>query len=380
MHFLIWSCIVIFMEISERDLKKKYDALSIHFNKRSLRLCAASDARLLGSGSIKILTKILNISRSTIYLYMKDLDQPFNRQPRTGRKSLIESNPKILCQLEALLCGKSDDPLCWTSKSTTNLAEELQEKGIFISQHSVWKLLNEQNYSIQSNRKSNGKAFHSDRDDQFKFISSSIAKAFNSRDPVIYIDTKKKYISCNASSCNCDNKGLIGSAPGVGANGDWTSTGIFRDTAEFVVESIRHWWYSTGMNIFSGAKKLIIIADCGNSNESKVKLWKTKLYNLAIELDLTIKVRHFPPAIIRWNKIEHQMFSQITESKIKGTSFARQVVINLIGNPKATDFMGHASLDRSWHQMNNNGSDQQHKNINITKDKFHGEWNYETFF
>ena len=82
--------------------------------------------------------------------------------------------------------------LLWTSKSTGNLAEALNESGYKISQTSVHKMLKAKGYSMQANcKKLEGKQYQ-DRDKQFIHINTQ-GKAFQGKNcPVLSIDTKKK--------------------------------------------------------------------------------------------------------------------------------------------------------------------------------------------
>ncbi len=393
------------MEISEYNLKKKYDALKVHLDERSLRLCAASDARLLGPGGVSIVARAVNISRTTIYAGIKDIDQSSKidgiRRAGAGRKSLKESNPKLLDDLDKLVDpvtrGDPESPLRWTSKSTTKLTKELQEMGHSISQRSVWKLLDDLGYSMQSNRKSNEGASHPDRDAQFHFISDTVEASLNAGQPVISVDTKKKELIGNYKNTGAEwekkgaphkvntydfaDKKLGKVAPygiyDIGINKGWVNVGISSDTAEFAVESIRRWWYSMGKSVYPDARELVITADGGGSNGSRVRLWKLKLQDLANELGLIIKIRHFPPGTSKWNKIEHRMFCHITENWRGRPLLTRQTVINLIGSTKtAAGLRIKAVLDENIYQTGVKVSDQQMKDVNIIRDEFHGEWNY----
>jgi hypothetical protein len=72
----------------------------------------------------------------------------------------------------------------------------------------------------------------------------------------------------------------------VGKNRGWVSVGIDHDTATFAVESIRRWWRSMGKPVYRQAKRLLITADSGGSNGSRVRLWKLELQKLADETGL----------------------------------------------------------------------------------------------
>ena len=174
------------MEIQDDMLTEKYACLKAHFNERNLRLCAASDARLIGRGGVSLIARAAGISRTTIYAGLKELDEKASiqniRRAGAGRKSLLGVSPEIVEALNRLVDpatrGDPENPLRWTSKSTTKLAEELTEIGLPISQRSVWKLLDELGYSMQSNRKSNEGSNHPDRNEQFQFISNCVSQRY----------------------------------------------------------------------------------------------------------------------------------------------------------------------------------------------------------
>ncbi len=324
------------------------------------------------------------------------------RRLGAGRKSLTSTNPNLPQALNKLvdpvMRGDPESPLCWTSKSTTKLAEELTAMGFSISQRSVWKLLDELGYSMQSNRKSNEGSVHPDRDEQFQFISNSVARFQQAGLPTISVDTKKKELIGNYKNngAEWEKKGyplqvntydLVDKELGkvatyevydITQNKEWVNVGISGDTAEFAVESIRRWWYSMGKALYGDCSQLLITADCGGSNGSRIKLWKVKLQKLANELFMTIKIRHFPPGTSKWNKIEHRMFCHITEIWRRRPLVSREVVVELIGSTRTKAGLEiKAVLDENTYQSGIKVSDQELKNVNLYKEDFHGEWNYE---
>ena len=113
-------------------------------------------------------------------------------------------------------------------------------------------------------------------------------------------------------------------------NTGWVSVGIDHDTAAFAVESIRRWWYSMGQPVYPRAQRLLITADAGGSNGSRVRLWKVELQKLADELGLRIAVCHFPPGTSKWNKIEHRLFSFISQNWRGKPLISHEVIVNLI--------------------------------------------------
>ena len=394
------------MKITESDLAEKYTSLKPHLNERSLRLCAATDARLIGRGGVSSVARAAGLSRTTIYAGLKELDEDICvkniRRAGAGRKPLAETKPELLSALSNLVDpatrGDPESPLCWTSKSTTSLARELTAMGHKVSQRSIWNLLREMGFSMQSNRKSNEGSNHPDRDDQFEFISDSVTGFLKHSLPAISVDTKKKELIGNYKNGGSEwelkgkpqlvntydfvDKDLGKVAPygvyDIAQNKGWVNVGISKDTAEFAVESIRRWWHTMGHALYPEADHLLITADGGGSNGSRVRLWKIMLQKLANELDMTIVVRHFPPGTSKWNKIEHRMFCHITENWRGRPLISREVVVQLIGSTTTTEGLEiKAALDQSSYESGIKISDDELDSINLFREEFHGEWNYE---
>lgn len=69
-----------------------------------------------------------------------------------------------------------------------------------------------------------------------------------------------------------------------------------------------------GRQQYPQAKRLLISADGGGSNGSRVHLWKWELQQLAEETGLAITVCHLPPGTSTWNTIEHRLFAWISQN------------------------------------------------------------------
>ena len=98
----------------------------------------------------------------------------------------------------------------------------------------------------------------------------------------------------------------------VAKNTGWVNVGTDADTGEFAVESIRRWWAKIGRPCYPDATNLLITADDGGSNGSRLRLWRAELAKRATKTGLTITVRRLAPRTSKWNKIEHRRFSAIT--------------------------------------------------------------------
>ena len=396
--------------IDPAQLQQKYSLLRPHLNELGLRLCAAADACVLGRGSITAISRASGLSRTTIHAGLADLkkqtDEPQPpsgriRKPGGGRKPLVATQPELLAALEHLVApatrGDPESPLLWTSKSTTNLAAELQKKGHKVCQRTVWSLLDQLGYSMQSNRKTLEGADHPDRDAQFKHISDKVDQFQHNGFPVISVDTKKKELVGRYKNNGREwqpagqpepvnvhdfiDKDLGKVAPygvyDLSHNQGWVSVGITHDTAEFAVNTIRTWWQRMGSHLYPDAKALLITADGGGSNGSRVRLWKYELQKLATELGLAIHVSHFPPGTSKWNKIEHRMFCHITENWRGRPLESRAAVVSLIASTRTTKgLMVNAVLDETSYEKGIKVSDEEMESLSITRDVFHGEWNY----
>jgi hypothetical protein len=404
-------------------VEAKFKALSPRLDEATLRLWAAAEARSLGRGGVSVVAKVSGLSRTTVYAGLAEIEaagkakgkrvkgtaQPVAaatehkrvRAPGGGRKRLVDIDASLLADLDALVeptsRGDPMSPLRWTCKSTTRLAAELAASGHQVSQRTVCDLLAQLNYSLQSVRKTREGGQHPDRDGQFEYIAAMVTKFQRQRQPVISVDTKKKELIGDFKNAGRewrpqgqpeqvrvhdfidDQLGKV--APygvyDVTANVGWVSVGIDHDTAEFAVQSIRHWWLEMGQPMYKRARRLLITADCGGSNGYRVRLWRLQLQRLSDELGMEVQVCHFPPGTSKWNKIEHRMFCHITNNWRGRPLLSRQVVVNLIGSVTTDQGLRvQAALDENTYEPGIKVSDADLASINLKRDEFHGEWNY----
>lgn len=393
-------------------VRAKYESLAPLVDERVRRCWAAAEAKAIGWGGISAVAQATGLSRNTIQAGIEELERPplalgiggeqlRVRRPGGGRKLLIETDPGLLRDLKKMLDdstrGDPQSPLKWTSKSCQHLADELNRKGHRVSHDTVTNLLHEMDYSLQSNRKTKEGTNHPDRDDQFKHINRQV-KVFQKRgQPVISVDTKKRELvgDFHQKGRTWRPKGgpvkvrvhdfedeQLGHAIPYGVydltyNQGWVSVGIDHDTAEFAVETIRHWWYEMGRKLYPSEDELLVTADAGGSNGYRLRLWKVALQALADETGLRITVCHFPPGTSKWNKIEHRMFCHITKNWSGTPLVSRTVVVNLIGNTTTDAGLRiKAKLDLNAYPKGIEVTDDEIEAINIEKNKFHGEWNY----
>ncbi len=132
-----------------------------------------------------------------------------------------------------------------------------------------------------------------------------------------------------------------------------------------------------GQAVYPEAKELMIMADGGGSNGSRVRLWKLELKRLVNELDLTIRVCHFPPGTSKWNKIEHRLFSFSSPNWRGQPLVSHEVTINLIAATTTRKGLKvRAEIDSAKYQTGIKVIDAEFAKIRIDRDDFQGEWTY----
>jgi hypothetical protein len=387
---------------------RKYDALASHLDERARRVWAATEAEALGYGGISLVARATGISRRAIHCGLKELNSdevvPADRVRHLGggRKSAIHHHPDFLEKLEHLIepltRGDPESPLRWTCKSVRLLADELRRQGIRVGRQTVAKELHELGYSLQGNYKTMEGKQHPDRNAQFEYINARVTKEIKAANPVISVDTKKKELVGNYKNGGREwhQKGKALKVNGhdfpspdvprahpygvydLARNRGFVNVGTDHDTATFAVASVRKWWLSQGRRAYSKAKRLLITADAGGSNGSRLRLWKWELQRWADELRLPISVCHFPPGTSKWNKVEHRLFSFISQNWRGKPLVNYETIVNLIAKTKTTTGLKvSCRLDRRRYPTGRKVSEKEWASINLHRDNFHGDWNYE---
>ena len=392
-------------------IKRKFHRMKAELDERGRRCWAANEALELGHGGIKAVAQATGLGKCTILRGCEDICQDSTTTDHSkrrirhlggGRKLLSVIDPGLVAALEALVSpatrGDPMSPLRWTCKSTRKLAKALAAQGHNVSHTRVAQLLADMDYSLQSTRKCLEEVSHPDRNAQFRYINRCVKVFQRTGQPVISVDAKKKEqvgVFTNKGR-EYQPKGQpeqvqlhdfpdpqLGKVCPYGVydparNQGWVSVGVDHDTAEFAVESIRRWWEHMGKVCYPQAKALLITADGGGSNASRNRLWKIELQKFADETGLAIYVRHFPPGTSKWNRIEHRMFSHITENWRGRPLISREVIVNLIGHTTTdTGLTIQAELDENAYPSGIKVSDEDLWKVNLIPAKFHGkDWNY----
>jgi hypothetical protein len=374
------------------------------------RVFVAQKALEEGRGGVSRLARLTGMSRPTILKGIAELEAdrlPARaetgriREAGGGRKRVDESDPHIKRVLRRLVeANTAGDPmsyLLWTNKSTRTLTEELARHGYEVSHVTVARCLRDLGYSLQANVKTIEGTSHPDRDAQFRYLNDQVRRFVHRHDPVVSVDTKKKELvgafenrgrrwqrAGDPEAVNVHDFPALGVGKAI-PYGTYDVTrdeavvnvGITHETAEFAVESIRRWWHLLGRTAYPQARRLLICADAGGSNGTRLRAWKVHLQALADRLALAITVCHYPPGTSKWNKVEHRLFSFISMNWRGRPLLSYEAVVNLIGGTTTKSGLRvKAVLDTTEYAPGEKITDAAMRALRLKPHAFHGDWNY----
>lgn len=391
--------------VAEDALAEKFAAIRPHLDEKQWRLYLGSEAEAIGWGGIGLVARLSGACRTTVQAGVAEIRagaQPDGRvrAPGAGRPPIEQVQPGVEAALEELVGpgtrGDPQSPLKWTTKSLSQLVKGLYAKGFTVGRTTVARLLKQADYRLQATFKTKEGAQHPDRDAQFDHINTRAAEFLAAGDPVASLDAKKKELVGEYA-----NKGREWQPKGqpvpvnghdfpagvpkaipygvydVGADAGFVSVGIDHDTAPFAVNALRTWWQRVGRARYPKARRLMLTADGGGSNGYRLRAWKVELARLATETGLDITVCHFPPGTSKWNKVEHRLFSFISINWRGRPLTDYQVIVETIAaTTTKTGLTVEAVLDPGTYPTGVKVSDKQIKAVPLTRDRFHGEWNY----
>ncbi len=390
------------------QVRRRYAVARAGVDERGRRQLVAAEALTIGWGGVRVVAEATGVARATITLGLKELrgqialaPEGKKRRPGGGRKALVTRDPTVRAELERLVepttRGDPESPLRWTCKSTRKLAGELTARGHQVSPEWVRQTLRGLRYSLQGNRKTREGGDHPDRDAQFAHITATASAYLAAGDPVLSVDAKKKELIGDFKNAgrawrpagqpeevrvyDFPLKDLGRVTPygiyDLAANAGWVSVGLDHDTAAFAVATLRRWWEERGQQRYPHARRLLITADGGGSNGSRIRLWKRELQQWADASGLELTVCHFPPGTSKWNKIEHRLFAFISQNWRAQPLLSYAIILSLIASTTtSTGLTVESYLDTASYPTGVTVTDAEMEALRIERDTFHGEWNY----
>jgi len=385
-------------------IEQEYQQMRTMLNEKQWRQYLGAEAQR--RRSISEVAHEAGVSINTVKRGLKELEAGESyrpgeriRKPGGGMKKLVETDATLLADLEQELEPKGDPMslLRWTTKSLHHLVQALAAKGHRIQKSALAEILHELGFSLRANKKTIEGPSHADRDAQFAHINRKCQEFEQKGNPTISVDCKKKELIGNFKNNGrewqakgqetwvnvydflslADGKAIPYGIYDLVHKSGFVNVGIDHETAEFAVESIRRWWHTCGKALYPDHKELLITADGGGSNGVKNRLWKKKLQELANEEQLTITVAHYPPATSKWNKIEHRLFSFISINWRAKPLTSLEIVLELISHTTTKEGLVVTALkDSNTYPTGIKVSDNELAALNLSRDSFHGEWNY----
>lgn len=379
-----------------------------HFNERQRRIYAASLARQYGWGGMSRVHEELGMDMHTISRGMDELiGKPLIGRIRLrggGRKKLSVKQPDLVAKTVQVANPKGNpmSPLRWTSLSMKHIANAVKKLGFIVSPMSVYRILKAKGFALKANKKGvEGKGNHPDRNLQFEHINKVGLRLQLLGVLILSVDAKKTELIGNYKNNGREwvpqgeettvNIHDFGEKDKDGNNikaipygiynilkkQGFVNVGIDHNTAEFAVESIRRYWQEYGKKDYAGIKEILILADGGGSNGARNRLWKVSLQQLANEEGLTIHVCHYPPGTSKWNTIEHQLFSFISINWRAKPLISYEVMLELLNHTTTKAGLTVTAMkDTNIYKTGIKITDKEIAKLNITKDEFHGDWNY----
>lgn len=258
---------------------------------------------------------------------------------------------------------KAGDPingLKWTRRTTKKIAQQLRGLRIEISAKTVGRLLKDMGFSLRVNQKTLASGSKNPpprrvRNRQFKYIKQKREEFTSCGNPIVSVDTKKKELVGNFKNSGAsweqepyavkdhdfrsDAKGMA--VPygiyDTQANLGFVAVGTSRETPAFAVDAISLWWQRCGGSMYPKTNELLILADCGGGNSARARAWKYHLqHDLCDPYQLMVTVCHYPPGASKWNPIEHQLFSHISNNWAGKPLESYETVVNYIRTTKTS--------------------------------------------
>ena len=255
-----------------------------------------------------------------------------------GRPAIVETKPEVettfLKVIEGHIAGDPmNEKIRWLKLTRAEVCERMLSFGIKVSRNIVRKLMKKHRLVKRKMQRKRSIGQSNDREEQFNNIAAEKEKFMNSKNPMLSMDTKKKELiggnlyrngsvyctqAIEASDHDYTYLADLKIAPhgiyDMKQNKAYINIGTSSETAEFVCDSLKNWWISHGKNDYPGADEILIFCDAGGANSYRHHIFKIELQNLANEINIRLKIVHYPPYTSKWNPIEHKVFPHITRA------------------------------------------------------------------
>lgn len=319
---------------------------------------------------------------------------------RGGRKKTIESTPGLNEAFEDVLKDyTAGDPMKidiqWTNLTNQEITERLNEAGFCVSRNIARQLLNKNHYVKRKAQKSKAMKHNCDRNSQFENIAFLKEQFWDSVNPILSMDTKKKeYIGNFYRDGRLYTRSVIKTfdhdfnsfAEGViiphglfdlKRNIGYLHLGTSRDTSEFACDNIERWWLDHGRKNYPLATSMLLLCDGGGSNNANHYLFKEDLQKLSDRIGINIRVAHYPPYTSKYNPIEHRLFSHVSRA-CQGMVFESVSLVKelMLKTQTKTGLRVFVEVIDKLYQIGRKYSEDFRANMKIRFEELLPKWNY----
>src|SRR5262245_13897503 len=322
-------------------------------------------------------------------------DPPPRGRAPAGRKKQADLLPALEGLLRDAVAGDPITGLKWNHKSTRRLSKALRRLGFAASPNTVARLLRGRGLRLRCCRKRLGEAGPRARDRQVRCLVR-LRRLYLARGwTVISVDTKKKELVGpfrNPGRCWrrrprpvfahdfpswADGQAIPYGIYDLAHDAGYVVVGTSHDTPKFAVAAIRRWWRAVGRRRYPRARRLLIEADSGGSNDYRKWESKVELQGLADEAGLVIVVTHLPPGASKWNPVDHRMFSLISANWAGAPLTSYEVVLKYLRATRSeAGFRCRAWLDRRDYPPARRVEPQERARVRLRRRKVLPQWNY----
>jgi hypothetical protein len=287
------------------------------------------------------------------------------------------------------------EDVVWTYLTPREIAEGLTALGTPVCRETAQDLMAEFGFARRQPRKTLAMGSSPNRNAQFENIGYLKVDYFDSDDPVLSMDTKKKEVLGNFSRKGAvyatgvvetlDHDFLSHSGGVVIPHGLYDlkrnlghiTLGFGHDTSELACDSLELWWQQHGQAAYPQAKSMLLLCDGGGGNNARHHIFKEDLQRLVNKIALPIRVAHYPSYCSKYNPIEHRLFPHVTRAWQGAVFYGLDLMLRLLRRVRTqTGLQVTVAVLHKFFSTRRQASDRFLQRYPICFDSFLPEWNY----
>ncbi len=153
--------------------------------------------------------------------------------------------------------------------------------------------------------------------------------------------------------------------------------GVSHDTSEFACDCISSWWKKYGILYYNNSDSILVLCDCGGSNNARYYIFKEQLQKLSDKIGIEIRIAHYPSYTSKYNPIEHRLFPHVTRA-CKGLIFDNiKILVSAMSKTATkTGLSVFVDIADKIYQTGMKYTKGFKENMDIVCDEVLSKWNY----